>query len=107
MDQESRGRNKYSLIKNRRLDEIAKENGGLLPEAVSDAIETLKSFGALDVGDSPQTEFFVMRLKDRFAAPALHMYAQHAAAVDVEYADGVAKLSKRAGMSHPHCKNPD
>lgn len=107
LDQEALGRNKYALIKNRRLDEIAKENGGELPGDLNAALSTLLEYGALDRGDSPQTEFFVMRLKDRYAGPALLTYANHAAAGDMEYATGVNKLSKRAGMSHPHCKTPD
>lgn len=107
MDRERFGRNKYALIKNRKLDEIAAENGNELPANIAHAMALLLEEGVLDVGDRPETEFFVMRLKDRYAGPALLTYANHAAANDIEYAGEVNKLSKRAGMAHPNCKNPD
>jgi len=107
LDRSTRGRNKYALIRNRKLDEIAAKYGGELPAEIAHALALLLQAGVLDVGDSPATEFFVMRLKDRFAGPALSMYSQHAAAVDLEYAKEVSDLSRRAGMSHPLCHNPD
>lgn len=107
LDQEAKGRNKYALIKNRRLDQLAAENGGELDPKIAHALALLLEQGVLDVGDKPETEFFVMRLKDRYAGPALLTYANHAAAGDIEYANGVNRLSKRSGMSHPNCKTPD
>lgn len=108
LDRETLGRNKYALIKNRKLDELmASDMADKTKAEMQNALVLLKELGVLDVGDSPATEFFVMRLKDRFAAPALSMYSQHAAAVDLEYAKAVGDLAKRAGMSHPLCKNPD
>lgn len=107
LDRTAVGRGKYSLIKNRAIEALAKANNGILPGDVQEAMMVLKREGILDVGDSPSTEFFVMRLKDRFAGPALNTYSQHAAAVDIEYAGEVARLAKRAGMAHPNCKNPD
>ena len=107
LDCERFGRNKYSLIKNRRVDEIMASSEDYTKMKVQDALQLLKEQGVLDVGDSPETEFFAMRLKDRCAGPALHTYAMHASAFDIEYGTAVAKLAKRAGMSHPFCKNPD
>lgn len=107
MDRERFGRNKYALIKNRKLDEIAAENNNELPADIAHAMALLLEHGVLDVGDRPETEFFVMRLKDRYAGPALLTYANHAAAGDIEYATEVNKLSKRAGMAHPNCHTPD
>lgn len=99
--------NKYSLIKNRRVAQLAAENGGEVPPAIAHALALLLEQGVLDLGDNPHTEFFVMRLRDRNAGPALLTYANHAAADDIEYAGEVNKLSKRAGMAHPNCHRPD
>lgn len=47
---------------------------------------------AIDFGDTPETEFFVIRYKDRFAARALHAYAD---AVK-DYAKWVSHTAKDA-----------
>lgn len=107
LDRNSNGRGKYALIKNRRLDELRSPDTKELPIDIEQALKTLAEAGVLDVGDSPSAEFFVMRLKDRFAGPALATYSQHAAAVDLEYAHEVSQLAKRSGMAHPLCRNPD
>lgn len=107
LDRERFGRNKYGLIKNRRVDEIMAGNEDYAKLKLQDALTYLKEMGVLDCGDGPETEFFVMRLKDRFAGPALQTYAMHASAHDIEYGTEVNRLSKRAGMAHPCCKLPD
>lgn len=98
------GHGKYGLILNRKLAIADKTEAG---SDIAEAIRVLEEAGILDWGTTPQTEFFVMRLKDRFAQPALNMYSQHAMAGDMEYAAEVGKLAKRAGMSSPFCKDPD
>ena len=50
----------------------------------------------VDFGDTPDTDFFVIRLKDRFAAPALAAYAMAAWAYEPEYANEVLALAKAA-----------
>lgn len=107
LDRERFGRNKYGLIKNRRVDEIMVGTEEYTKMKLQDALTALKDLGVLDAGDSPDTEFFVMRLKDRFAGPALQTYAMHASAHDIEYGTEVNRLAKRSGMSHPFCKLPD
>ena len=100
------GRGKYALLKLRRavLYEPA-ETFRVTP--VLKAIELLEREEILDWGAGPDEEFFVIRLKDRFAAAALNAYADAASAADPEWADEVRSLAARAGPNSPFCKMPD
>ena len=92
-------RGKYALIKLRmaelRFTETAsgQEYVGVQSEAV-------------DFGDTPETEFFVIRLRDKYAAAALAAYAGAAMRDDMEYAVEVLKLASAAAKS-PCQKQPD
>jgi hypothetical protein len=99
--------NKYGLIKNRRLEEL-RDAGGHLPDPIGEALLVLAAAGVLDWGCTPETEFFAIRLKDKYAGAGLDGYA-HAACVagDLEYSREVGALAKRSGLRHPHCKKPD
>lgn len=106
------GRGKYGLIKNRRLAEIDKlydgGDGDVADlQAIKDAIALLERAKVIDWGITPETEFFVIRLKDQHAQAALDSYAEDAVDDDVEYAEEVGGLALRAGPNHPNCKNPD
>lgn len=102
----SKGRGKYALIKNRVLDGFAVN--GELPPAIEGAIKVLESAGILDWGLTPETEFFAIRLKDRFACATLHEYAHSARMGGMhDYARDVEELSARSGVHHPNCKTPD
>lgn len=88
------GRGKYALIKLRslpcttaRLEAILDANG------LGD--------GVLDYGDTPDTEFFVIRIKDKYAGPALHAYAEAAKQDDMEYAAEVDSLAQAADRKIP------
>ncbi len=91
------GRGKYALI--------------LLREA---QIRTLTPAGGpfvidqehVDFGDTEDTDFFVIRLKDKYAAKALKAYAEAAEADDPEYADEVNALAQKAS-EHPRRRMPD
>lgn len=61
---------------------------------------------AIDYGDKPGTDFFVIRLKDKYAAPALIAYADAARADDPEYADEIYRLAEIAS-EYPNKKIPD
>lgn len=98
--------NKYGLIKNRRIEELRKLNG-CLPANLADALLTLADCGVLDWGCTPETEFFVIRLKDENADGALHGYAASACKTDLEYAQDIQKMALRSGVNHPDCKRPD
>lgn len=105
------GRGKYGLIRVRRLAQIEAWDGGegeaLDRQAVIDAIDLLERAGVIDWGTTPDTEFFVMRLRDENAGAGLRGYAARAAESDREYADEVRALARRAGENHPNSKAPD
>lgn len=73
------GMGKYALLKLRNL-----RRGD---PAVDAALRTLDEAGILDWGNTVDSEFFVIRLKDVNAANALFAYG--------------------SGPHHPHCKQPD
>lgn len=103
------GRGKYALLKLRNLEHFKeRDDGGDLAKPISDALETLERAGILDWGDTPATEFFVMRLKDKYASQALHEYALEAMDDgEDDYGQEVRELARRAGPNHPNCKVPD
>lgn len=106
------GRSKYALIKIRKLDELLEVIPApriSSPQAIEiqHALRVLEEAGILDWCDTPETEAFVMRLKDKYAGPALYEYAQAASQDDVEYARDVMSLAKRSGSYHPNCRRPD
>ena len=100
--------NKYGLIKNRRIEELRNNDGGAFDRSMN-ALLVLVDTGVLDWGCTPETEFFVMRLKDRCARSALQAYADAARNLlgDLEYSGEVEALAQRAGVNHPNCKDPD
>lgn len=103
------GRGKYGLIKIRRLTELRKENNSdHLPQEVADALRVLADNDVIDYGvGNTNDEFFVIRLRDKFAKVALRAYAIKAENDDMEYAQEVHKLADKSGPDHPACKMPD
>lgn len=95
------GVGKYALLKLRQMrTEMSPEIYG--------AVKTLETAGILDWGNAPETEFFVMRLKDEYAHDGLRGYAMAAEKDGAkEYAGEVYQLVKRAGPKSPFCKKPD
>lgn len=96
------GKGKYALIKLRGLD--------MRKSDVLRALEVLANEGALDWGNTIETEFFVMRLKDKYAYRGLTGYYNAITLeepFDAEYAQEVLNMAQRAGPNHPHCKLPD
>lgn len=65
------GRGKYALLK-LRLIPISKN------EIREKVVTALGNPDAIDFGDTAESDFFVIRLKDKYAAPALAAYAQEA-----------------------------
>lgn len=107
--QGNEGRGKYALILLRKLAlfDDGKTFGGLAPN-VRNAITTLDNFGLIDWGNAgTESEFFVIRLKDKNAAQALEAYANEAGKDDPQFADEVRELVDRAGPKSAWCKNPD
>ena len=101
------GRGKYALLKLRRLDAYQQPDA-FMASPVLEAIALLDREGLIEWG-APKTEgeFFVLKLRDQFAAPALKLYAFNAAAHDRQYADDVMELANRASYASPFCKLPD
>ena len=52
-------------------------------------------------------EFFVVKLKDKYAQAALNAYADAAQSDDPEWAAEIRALADRSGPNHPLCKQPD
>jgi hypothetical protein len=61
---------------------------------------------AVDYGSTPDSDFFLIRLKDKFAAPALVAYADAARSDDPEYASQIDSLAN-AARNHPRRTMPD
>ena len=103
------GMGKYALLKLRKLDEFREsEPFGEIPSTILTALEVLEAYGILDRGRAgTEAEFFVIRLKDKYAGDALGSYALAAMEDDREYAYEIAEMAARAGMNSPWCKAPD
>ena len=54
-----------------------------------------------------ENEFFVIKLKDKYAEEALLAYANAAEKDDPEWANEVREMASRAGKNSPWCKAPD
>lgn len=93
------GRQKYALLKLRR-------QAVAFPHECQAAVELLKQHGLLDFGDTPDTEFFVIRLKDVNSEAALRAYALHCARNDMEFAMEICALADKAFL-HPAKRMPD
>lgn len=114
------GRGKYALVLMRNYPSKITD-----PEdarTVASAMTTLESYGMMDYGESGSpSEFFLIRLKDRFAGDALRAYAdaakryadtlfekdQAAFTSMYQWACEVLKMAGRAGDLSDHCKTPD
>ncbi len=102
------GHGKYALLLLRKLEDMRRGTFGELPEDIVKALDLLSREGVIDHGEAnTESEFFVIRLKDRFAQPALVAYAEAARAVDREWSDEVWELARRAGPANRWCKDPD
>ncbi len=102
------GRGKYALLLLRRLENYSHGTFQELDKSIESAIRTLDRAGLLDWGNSnTESEFFLIRLKDKYASEALEAYANEAGKDDPEYADEIRKLADRAGPKSSWCKRPD
>jgi hypothetical protein len=101
------GQGKYALIKMRDLA-LFEPHSLNDPSPIGDALELLHKNGLIDYGEQhTEREFFVIRLRDKYAADALFAYAKAARADDGEYADEICEMALRAGDDSPFCKKPD
>jgi hypothetical protein len=94
------GRGKYALIKLREVHHLVESANSHCTPIYELPVHVV------DFGNSPGTDFFVIRLKDKYAAKALTAYACAAAEDDPEYAEEILELARRAEL-HPDKKKPD
>lgn len=90
---------KYSLILNRKVTELQSTDVLMM-------LDRLHELGVIDHGIKMDDEFFVIRVRDKYASAALRAYANAARAEDPEYAlevDGIVCNAE----SHPARKRPD
>lgn len=90
---------KYALLRLREWPH------GYSPDC-QEAFDLLVEAGAIDFGDTADSDFFVIRLKDKYAAPALEAYAIAASSDDAEYASEILGLANKAAQ-HPNKRRPD
>ena len=70
------------------------------------SVSALAMQGIVDHGGTPETDFFVIRLKDKYAAAALTAYANAANKDDPEYAAEIHHLAQIAA-NYPNKRKPD
>ncbi len=93
------GKGKYALILLRDVENWK------TPEELADAIKTNPKI--VDYGfRHHESEFFVIRLKDKHAEAALMAYANSIADEDEQFAGQIVAMAQRAA-SHPNKKKPD
>lgn len=95
-------RQKYALIKLRETNLRPQDKDIAGMEKLMLTIEPK----AIDFGDTDDTAFFVIRLKDKYASPALLAYGTAAMIDDPEYAEEVLELARQAAR-HPWKRKPD
>jgi len=102
------GMGKYALLRIRNIEQFRQgETFGNIDPEIEKALALLEKLGIIDWGDEPQAEFFVIRLKDKYAYDALTAYWQTAQADDPEYAADIAEMAGRSGPLSKWCKRPD
>jgi hypothetical protein len=93
------GRGKYGLVLNRELASLSENFSNPVKGMIEEAVTLLTDHGIIDWGDTADTEFFVMRLRDRYADNGLHGYAAAAREDGNEgYAEEIEALADRAGL---------
>jgi len=99
------GKGKYALINIRKLDSFPLICGANVGQKFY-----LVPVETVEWGNTPETEFFVIKLKDENAGAALLAYSQavlRSPHPDPEFANEVYELAMRSGPLHPLCKKPD
>ncbi len=95
------GKGKYALINLRKIPGFPKT-----PQELAAAI--LANPECVEFGEpGTPNEFWLIKLKDRHARPALEAYADSARETDPEFAVVVQELADRSGDRHVLCKEPD
>jgi hypothetical protein len=94
------GTGKYAVVRLRKVDAAANDEAHA-------SLNRLAVGGFVEFGrPGDDEEFFVIKLKDRYAESALRAYAMAAFEDDPEYAEDIMGLARRAA-THPQRKKPD
>lgn len=105
---ENQGDGKYAILHLRRARVIRDGDNKEDKTALAEAIETLESLGLIEWGEvGSESEFFLIKLKDRSAAAAIRAYSRDASGYDRQWAQETNALADRAGPYSPFCKTPD
>lgn len=92
---------KYALVKLREIPGRPKSRPAL-------ARAIMKNPKVLDWGfNDTAAEFFLIRLRDKYAHVALLAYAAAAEKDDPQYAEAIRKLAQKSGPMSKFCKKPD
>lgn len=86
------GRGKYALVRLRFRQTRSQSE----IQRIEEALRVLSHEGVLDFGNTRDTEFFVIRLKDKYASFALKAYSDAAFKDDHEYGQEILNLAARA-----------
>lgn len=100
-NENSDGKGKYAIVNLRKVDGNPKSAQDLV-EAISKNPESVE-FGKTNSPD----EFWVIKLKDKYATTALQAYADAIRVDDPDFAAEVDEMVKRSGPNSPFCKTPD
>jgi hypothetical protein len=107
LDRNTNKRGKYAIVNLREIERIGGVALGNNPD-IAHALRILETNDLIEYGEvGTENEFFVMKLKDKYADAALARYAAMASSDDPVYANDVAAMAARSGMNHPNCKRPD
>src|SRR5690554_2280461 len=80
---ENKGEGKYALVNMRRVRALEEHH----QESIRSLLRTLDRYGVLD-----KDAFFPIKMKDKYAAPALMAYAERARLDDPEWANEIMRL---------------
>lgn len=105
LDRTANGRNKYAILNMRKVEALPE----IEKRAAEAAMKALADAGILDFGPAgTESEFFVIRLRDKYATHALQSYAGAAwRDGEEEYSNDIVDLADRSGSWSPFCKKPD
>lgn len=99
LDRTNGGRSKYALVRLRGIEGNSEADR---------LLQRLEELGHIDFGHvGAPDEFFVIKLRDLHALPALASYSRSASLDDPEYSREVLGLANRAGVLNPYRKKPD
>jgi len=96
------GKGKYLLINCRKMDKAPAKTLVKMKEYYLIPVEAVEGGAPGEID-----EFFLIKLRDRHALPALEAYSESIKPIDPEFAEEISQLAARSGRFSPFCKDPD